>query len=303
MPRVLRIAVQLCVTLGAFVYLFSKVDRQQLAVAWSSIPAAGWAGAGFWTAAALSCGICRWWLLFRAFGAPRPPRLTRLASLYMAGLFYNTFLPGGLAGDVVRGFAARTAFEPGSAGGFASVLVERALGLAGLLGVAAGAMLVHPLPGTRQLVLPAIAAFVAGVIAVISLVSVGRLSRVLPGVLQRLLARVPVPSAWTPLALGLLLSSGSQTTSALCGHVLLASIHPELRLVDSLVIVPLAAASAFLPISMAGIGVRETVFVELYARAGVPAQAALAAALGMLVTQALFAVIGGTQLLPAKREP
>jgi uncharacterized membrane protein YbhN (UPF0104 family) len=285
------------VTLAAFAYLFAIVDWRQLVRALAQISPAAWiAGVGL-SAAALGCGVCRWWLLFRAFGAPRQPRLTQLARHYLVGLFYNTYLPGGVTGDVVRGFAVRDAFEPGSPGGFATVVVERALGLSALLGVTASAMLVHPLPGTAALRVPALCAFAVGLAAMLALAWFGRLAKFVPGRLRALLQKLPVPRRWSPLLLAFVLSLGSQLAPALCGYTLLHAIVPDARVGDALVIVPLAAAASFLPISVSGAGVRETLFVELYARVHVPEQAALAAALGLWATQALLAAIGGSDVL------
>ena len=129
-----------------------------------------------------------------------------------------------------------------------------------------------------------------------SLGAVG-LNELVPAALARQLARLPVPRAIAPLALGLGLSFGSQLAPAVCGHLLLSSIYAPVALLDSLTIVPLSTAAAFLPFSISGAGVRETVFVELYARVGVPAQAALAASLSLWAAQATLAALGGLYVL------
>jgi len=291
--RVLSIAL----TAGAFAYLFSIVNLRELWTALREVSLAAWSAALALSAASVSCGVVRWWLLFRAFGAPRPPPFHSLVRHYMTGLFYNTYLPGGVSGDVVRGLLTQRAFEPGSAGGFATVFFERVLGVCALLGLVACAMLLHPLPGTARLQKPLLLAFALGLCIAVGLFSFGRLSRVVPAALARQLARLPVPRAVSPLLLGLVLSFGSQLAPALCGHLLLSSIHQGVVLFDSLTIVPLSTAAAFLPFSVSGAGVRETLFVELYARVGVPAQAALAASLCLWAAQALLAGLGGLYVL------
>jgi uncharacterized membrane protein YbhN (UPF0104 family) len=295
--RGLRRALSIALTLAAFAYLASIVDGAQLFAALCSVSGAAWFAAVALSAAAVGCGVARWWLLFRAFQAPRPPGLTTLARHYFTGLFYNTYLPGGATGDVVRGLATRSAFEPGSVGGLATVVIERALGLCALLGVVAVGVFLHPFPGTAPLRWPAMIAFGVGVLAVAALSSSGRLAAVVPPRLRGFLASLPVPGSWGPLWLGLLLSFGSQLAPALCGHMLLGSIYPPVSLADSLLIVPLAAAAAFLPISVSGAGVRETIFVTLYARVGVPAQAAFAASLCLWSAQAMLAGLGGLYTL------
>ena len=295
-PAVRR-TLALAFTLGAFVYLFSIVNVRELWAAMRSVSMAAWCAALGLCAASVSCGALRWWLLFRAFRAPRPPALRELFRHYMTGMFYNTYLPGGVSGDVVRGMLTQRAFDAGSAGGFATVFFERVLGVCALLGLVSTAMLLHPLPGTAGLRQPLLLAFAVGLCVAVGLLSFGRMSRLVPAALAKQLVRVPVPRAIAPLVLALGLSLGSQLAPALCGHMLLGSIHGPVELLDSLTIVPLATAAAFLPFSVSGAGVRETVFVQLYARVGVPAQAALAASLCLWAAQAALAGLGGLYVL------
>jgi uncharacterized membrane protein YbhN (UPF0104 family) len=293
----LRRVVQTVVTLAAFGYLYTRVDGRELGHALSSVSRSAWLLALLLTCTSLGCGVLRWWLLFRAFGALRQPSLRRLAKHYMVGFFYNTYLPGGVSGDVVRGLASRDAWAPGSVGGMASVLVERALGLAALLGLTATATLAHPLPGMAKLWLPAIAAFVGVLCATLLLSFASRFARFGAGPVQRLLQRLPAPTAWLPLWAALMLSFVTQLLPALCGYLLIHSIAANATLADALVIVPLASAAAFLPITISGAGVRETLFVELFGLVGVPAQAALAASLSLWLAQAALAALGGIYLL------
>jgi uncharacterized membrane protein YbhN (UPF0104 family) len=296
----LRRFAQAAVTLGAFWYLFSIVNTRELGQAFARVSSSSWLAAILLTSLALTCGVLRWWLLFQAFGAVRIPSLPTLGKYYLLGFFYNTYLPGGVSGDVVRGLASQHAWPPGSAGGFAIVLMERAVGLTALLGLTATATLLHPLPGMAQLWLPACAAFVAVSGTTLALAISNRLAAFMPGALRRLLERLPPPSAWPPLGAALALSLVTQLAPAVSGYVLIHAIVPSVTLLDSLVIVPLASAAAFLPITISGAGVRETLFVALYALVGIPAQASLAASLALWLAQASVAAIGGIYMLVAK---
>src|SRR5260370_562762 len=90
--------------------------------------------------AALLYGACqllsslRWGLILRAVGAPVRPR--RLFALYLVGMFFNQLLPGSIGGDVVK----MVALARGAAGGV-SVVLDRLVGLAALLALAAAAAL------------------------------------------------------------------------------------------------------------------------------------------------------------------
>ena len=51
----------------------------------------------------LLIGVLRWFCFLKAFHLPRPS-LPRGLLLYYIGLFYNTYLPGAVGGDVLRGY-------------------------------------------------------------------------------------------------------------------------------------------------------------------------------------------------------
>ena len=105
-PAVRRVLTIAC-TAGAFAYLFSIVDVRELWTALRTVSFAAWLSALALCATSIGCGVARWWLLFRAFGAPRPPAFSELVRHYMTGLFYNTYLPGGVSGVGDGGAAAR----------------------------------------------------------------------------------------------------------------------------------------------------------------------------------------------------
>ena len=97
-------------------------------------------------AGSLVVGAVRWRALMAAYGAIAPPPLATAIRLYFVAVFYNTYLPGGVAGDVVRGVVTRKSFgDRGTTEAIAVVFVERVLGLFGVFVLAAiGLVLVGP---------------------------------------------------------------------------------------------------------------------------------------------------------------
>jgi uncharacterized protein (TIRG00374 family) len=72
----------------------------------------------------------RWFILLRALHATIP--FFKLAKLLFIGIFFNTFVPGGFAGDIVRSLQSKgegVRVEDA----FSSVFTDRLLGLVGLL--------------------------------------------------------------------------------------------------------------------------------------------------------------------------
>jgi uncharacterized membrane protein YbhN (UPF0104 family) len=68
--------------------------------------------------------------------------------------------------------------------------------------------------------------------------------------------------------------------------------------------VPLAAATAFLPITVGGAGARETVYVALCGQLfGMPPADALAASLGLWLAHLVVGAAGGVAQLAQPRQP
>lgn len=67
----------------------------------------------------LGLGAARWRALMRAYGARTQPPLGEAVRLYFIAIFYNTYLPGGVAGDLLRGVVTRKSFgvEPTGSNG------------------------------------------------------------------------------------------------------------------------------------------------------------------------------------------
>lgn len=296
------LALRIAITLGAFLYLSQLVPFSQLAAAARDIPLPVVVLAVTLTILNTGVATIRWKYLFHAYGAQTVPPTLGLWRLYLVGVFYSTFLPGGVGGDVVRGIASRQAFGTNNlAGPLAVVLVDRVLGLSGLLLLTATAFSLAPIPGVRGVFLWSALGLsaAAGSIAVVALGR--RLTRHLPSPVQRLTRDLPAIARPRYLSLALLLSLATQSLVALTGHVLLASIS-AITPSQSIVIVPIANAAMYVPLTVAGAGAREAAFVSLSTSVGVPEASALAASLAMLLCQLVTAGLGGLlNAMPASR--
>jgi hypothetical protein len=173
------------------------------------------------------------------------------------------------------------------------VLIERVFGLAALIALCSVVTLVRPVASVRGLGLAAAAGMAAAVAAVVG-VGVGRrIAGRLPGPLGRLAARLPALRSARPLASVFVVCVIIHVLVACTGHLLVAALAPGARLADSLVIVPLSAATAFFPLTVGGAGVREAAFTALYAAVGVPETAAFAGSLALFAVQLAVAGVGG----------
>ena len=284
-------------TVAAVGYLASRVQPGDVLTAFKRLSP----GAGLLAITVvlfgLLCGMVRWRLLLRAYGAIDIPRWPRIAHLYLVGHFYNTYAPGGVGGDVIRGVAGRKAFGNldwmGATSGVAVVFIERVIGVSALLVLAAVAYLIRPIPGVESVGLWAGLGVLAAAGALVGIAIAPRLAAFLPEKLGTPLRALPRLFAAWPFILSIVLSIVIHFVNVVAGHAIIHSLEPSVSFGQSAVLMPLIAASAFFPLTVGGAGVREAAFAALYGFVGVPEASAYAASLSFWATQLITAAIGG----------
>jgi glycosyltransferase 2 family protein len=292
-PKLLLI-VQVVLTLVAFGYLFHIADLPALQRTFEAAPLWSIPAAIAALLSVLFAGTLRWSLLLSAYGAARLPPLLYLFRLQLIGLFYN-MMPGAVGGDLLRGVVSRHAFGPqGMSAGLIVVLVERVFGLLALLLLVISVLSFHPVYGLE---LP------AWLLALLMLASVGALAGIalarrlaphLPAWLAQRAAALPGLSRPGMFVLALLMSVANQALVGVMGHLTIVPLAPQVSLLDSLVLSPLAFAAIFFPLTVAGAGTRDAAMIALYGYLGVSRESALSASLQILVAYIAVAAIGGT---------
>ena len=291
-------------TAAGVAYIIHVVDFSAAGAAFSRISIAAILLAIGLVALNVVAGAARWRNLLVAYGADTRPSLPRATVLYFISFFYNNYLPGAVAGDVVRGVVTRGVFgDRGATAGIAVVLVERALGLFGVflllaigLGVARAGLDVGGLWIWSTL------GIAGSLMLVLALPFARRLAPYLPGKLRTIAERVPALTSTTAFVIAALYSVVTQALVALAGFVLLHAVDPQVGLGASLLIVPLAAATTFLPITVGGAGAREAVFISLGASLfHMPKSDAVAASLALWLAHLVVGAIGGLLQLAERR--
>jgi len=227
--------------------------------------------------------------------------LWRLVYLYFVGAFFNSFLPSGFGGDVVRALELTgDAPTPASVG---TVLVDRMTGLLVLLAMGLGALPFSASYLPPWLVWLLIVAAGGGLLAGALLLE-GRLLRRatawLPdslsldgsGLLGRIYAAVS-GCGWRAvgqaLAISLLFNLINVSVNFLCGR----AVGIDLSFGYFLITAPLISISLMIPISVGGVGVRDWVTVALFSPAGVSDNAAVAMSLSLYAVTAATGLVGG----------
>ncbi len=285
------------VTGAAFAYLASRVDPGDVVSAFRRLSFSAALIAIAAVSFGLACGMVRWRLLLRSYGAIDLPSWPRVVHLYLVGHFYNTYAPGAVGGDVVRSVAGRKAFGDldwaSATSGVAVVFVERVIGVSALLVLAAVAYLLEPIPGLEGVEAWAVLGVTGAVAALVGIAMAPKLAAHLPDEIGKPLRALPrLYSAW-PFVVSVFLSLAIHAANVVAGHAIINSLEPSVTFSQSAVVMPLIGASAFFPLTVGGAGIREAAFAGLYGTVGVPEATAYAGSLAFWATQLITAGIGG----------
>jgi uncharacterized membrane protein YbhN (UPF0104 family) len=310
------LAFKLIASTALLVLVLLRVDvtflAQTLATANSGLilPATGMAVGGIYI------NTYKWRILLAVPGVQT--NYTELLRLNFIGLFYNLLLPGQVGGEVVKSVKLRQMGVNAGAAAL-SVLLDRLTGLLGivLLGSVSGLLFIRLGPGQATILFWMVGLAVILVAATLLLAAGHRLVpilarvRVLRLLINWLIARFPSMLHLPPgpdrplsaLALPLLLAIVFQITVVFTNLLICWSLGIPLSFVPLVWIVAVVSVLQALPISVAGIGVREGAYVYLLQAQGVDSSHALALSLIVFAIQVLLAAIGGLlQLLMLLRK-
>jgi glycosyltransferase 2 family protein len=304
--RIAVMALKLGVSVALFLFLFSRIDPGGL-LAKMRGASLGWLAAamGLYLVMILA-SAWRWRWLFAAQRLAVSGR--KLVYSYLVATFFNNFLPSNIGGDVVR--IRDTAREAGSRTLAATiVLIDRAIGLAGLLFVAALGASAARLSGTSEAVpvWPVVlwGGFAALSAALLLAVAHPRLTARLLAPARRLKSHwiderlTRITSAFVrfgeaPAALLWCLAGGVVVQLVLVGFyaAVAQSIGIPIAVRHLAVLVPVSFVVQMLPVSVNGFGVREATFSYYFLRLGLPMDSALALSLLSTATVLAFSLSG-----------
>jgi uncharacterized membrane protein YbhN (UPF0104 family) len=238
----------------------------------------------------------RWYVLLGALDVP--VAYGRLVVLYFVGFFFNTFLPSGFGGDVVK-MVELSQHSHRGAESVSAVLADRIVGLLAscllaLVGLVFGFRLV-PLPVTGI-----IAALTLGILGGGWLLIQRDLWERLP-----LIGRLACQERVRKFSAAMLTYDGRSLLAALLVGVVFTVVLAATNFCIALALgvrisplyfilfVPVIGAVTALPISLNGLGVRESIYVALFTQVGVLAPQATAMSLVVYALRLCAGAIGG----------
>jgi uncharacterized protein (TIRG00374 family) len=271
--------------------------------------------------------IYRWYLLVRALDLPFSVRNAYRLSL--VGIFYNTFIPGSVGGDLVKAYFIAHAHPERKTRAVASVIADRAMGLFGLiLFVAVMGSIAWALGDERIVANPDLQWIVKLMTGIASASILGFL---LLGFLpQRRVHRFAGRLQWVPkvghalaemwyavweyrqrlkvVGIGVLLSAFSHFGLVFafhCASRVFPPANPATELAtlpEHMVIAPIGFIAQAVPITPGGVGVAEAVFAWLYKLSGRPEVRGAIARLSLRLAEWLIAFCGYVVYLRMRAE-
>jgi hypothetical protein len=290
MRKHLSTILKIAITVGGLIYVltevsFAEVQAELVGIRWS------WAILALvMVVGSLVVRAYRWYLLLQGLGVTI--QFKRLVELYFVGSFFNSFLPSGFGGDVVRVLEAAQNVPANVAAG--TVIVDRLTGLLMLFAMALIALPFRPdsFPPdlTWQITVVSLIGLVAGFLLLDGRL-IQRWGRWLPGKLSVTDPNKPLAKllqavhgcGWPAIikALGVSVIFNF----ILSGWWLVSgwSIGYDVPFTHYLLVVPILSVLLLIP-SIGGLGVRETVAPILFASAGLTfAEAATLSILNFLL--------------------
>jgi len=249
----------------------------------------------------------RWGGLLAAEGIHLP--LWRLTLVYFEGAFFNLFLPTLIGGDVVRGFTIYR-ITGGHAASIASILMDRLTGFAALM-VIALASLGFALSRLPSLQIPLLILGVAVLFGlVLLLLSSDRAARWAGGIFRvlglphfqgKFLGMMEAIGRYrdhrAALLQAFLLSALLQALIIVTYYLVGAALRIGVPLSYYFVFVPLITVVAMLPVSVAGLGVREGGVIYFFSLVGVEPATSLSMSLIWFAITVVVSSLGGPAFL------
>ena len=222
-------------------FVFTKIDFKDV---WGVLKQASWtplAGAALFLLLSKAMASLRLNLYFHQIGVKLTQKSN--AKLYLLGMFYNLFLPGGIGGDAYKGYAVKKKFQVRTKSVVGVLLLDR---LSGMLLLVLYACILGLLVENEEFY---------EYKWLFGLTIVGGL--LVSWIFNKKYFNYVYPVYWKSLGY----SSIVQVFQLICVLFILRSLHIEDNILAYLFIFLISSAVAVLPVTIAGIGLRELVFL------------------------------------------
>lgn len=263
-------------------------------------------------------GIVRWRSILKVQGLNLT--FSRTTSIFFIGHFFNAFMLGATGGDVIKAWYVAHETHHKKAEAVITVVVDRLIGLLALFVIALVMMGIYydrvfkdrRLIGFSIFTLLVVLATVVGTILGLWKGFADKIPRLrwllekLPkyDMLRRMVESFRLYASHPGVLAETMFQSFGVHFFVMLSIVCIArGLHiTSVRLVDYFLYLPIINTIASVPISFSGFGVREGMYVSMFAQVGVPAVQALALSLLGYIVSLLWSIVGGGFFLTHRKE-
>ena len=287
MKRILLTILQLSVTVAMLWWVFHDPGQREKMKAALGTADYRWVGGGIlaYLVVEIAAAI-RWQILLRVQKINLT--LRRVSGLFLIGMFYNQFLPGGTGGDIIKSYLLLKETDK-KTGALLAVVFDRLIGLVALVALTVALVslrfdFLSKTPETRQFLWILLTILGSSIIGLLTsfVVSGFNLFHLLPHKFPGREKLIEISAAYhlyahhwfaTSMAFAASLVAHLATfTTFLC---VAYAFHAGVHLIDFFAILPIERTITALPISFAGVGLREQILqVMLHNLCGVSVEVA-----------------------------
>ena len=284
MKKILLSLFQLGVTIAVLYWVFHDPGKRAQMVVALKLADYRWVAIAIATYLVVEiAAFVRWQILLKVQGISLS--LPRVAGLSLIGMFYNQFLPGGTGGDIIKSYLLLKETPGKKAGALLAVLFDRLIGLVALVTITGVLVLLryHWLaqkPETRGYLYFLLITLSVSILSLAStfVISGFNLFHYLPARFpgrEKLLETSAAYHLYARHWPGSLLAFGASLIAHLATFATFLCVAYAFRagvqLVDFFAVMPIERTISAMPISFAGVGLREHVLqVMLHGLCGVP---------------------------------
>jgi uncharacterized protein (TIRG00374 family) len=286
------------VSVALLAYLLTLIDLDQLFERLRNLKFRYLALAYVLLLAQVGFSSLKWQLILRSDGVVM--RLAFLVKTYLIGSFVSLFLPTSFGGDVYRVVAAR-GVNRDMVKSASSVLFDRLSGFFALISICLLGYVALPAQPYEQLVLIIYGLGVTGFLVLSSDTAISFVNRFSTTIVRKA-AQVLVSfrnyrTNLRTLALVLLIAFLFQANVVVINKVYTLALGIDVAFSLLIVIIPLIYLTEVLPISINGLGVRESAFAFFFMMNGLSVEDGIAVSLLIVAERYLLGLLGGSLLL------
>lgn len=310
MKKLLLTMLQIAVTVGLLWWVFHDPEkRAQMA---GALREADWGWLWIGMAVFFGCTLLatvRWKVLLEVQDIDMGWMKTW--KLFMIGMFFNLFMLGSTGGDVVKMFLAMRETRANKAAALLSVFMDRVIGMLALIFISLGFLyfrydLLSHTAGSAALLKTLLWLLAAAMLTIIGMFVFSGLGWVhylpawtpLRGRIVELSAACHMyAKGWRLTVWAFLVSFPLFAMFFITFYCAARAFTDQLGLVDIFSVLPIVAVITAIPISVSGIGLRESLFVSLLAPFGVSAAVATLISVTGFLINTLGSLAGGVVFL------